>query len=554
VHHDHGHSLIFVVLSYAVAALAGWTALDLARRIEGRSGRDRAVWLATAALSMGGGVWAMHFIAMLGFDPGAPISYDPLLTILSFMLAVAGTAVAFFASADLRLGRGRMPVAALAMGGAIAAMHYVGMSAMRTTAAVGWNPGLVLLSIAIAVAASGAALWVAGRRTRRWARAAAAGILGLAVVGMHYCGMAALRLQSSDAVLAPGSVSPLILAVCVASVTVVILFLTLAAAIADERTRLLDVIEAGGVGYWEISLKDRSISLSHRARQLLGLPAGQNTYAFDNPPWLRLENVGERSEALRAALAGEAPYDVEFRIGESDRWVQAYGSLVRSRSGRRIKLAGVIRDVTDRRRAFAELETSERRQQLLINELNHRVKNTLASIQSIAALTARRSETIEEFGDLFQARLMALSDTHNLLTATGWEKATLRDLLAKELRPYAVDQFVLEGPEVMLEPVQALAMGMIAHELVTNAAKHGALSAHGGRVTCGWSTPDPDGRVTLNWIETGGPKVVTPERRGFGSRLIATSLKGDLPGEADIDYAPGGLRVRMTFRTTAQNS
>ena len=547
MHHDHGHGLIFVVLSYAVAALAGWTALDLARRLEGRSGRDRAPWLATAALAMGGGVWAMHFIAMLGFDPGAPISYDPGLTVLSFLQAVAGTAVAFFASADARLGRGRLPVAAIAMGGSVAAMHYVGMAAMRTTATVGWRPDLVVLSVVIAVLASGAALWISGRRTRRWARATAAGVLGLAVVGMHYTGMAALELQSTREALSPGAVSPLVLAVSVAAVTAVILFLALAAAVADERSRLLDVIEAGGVGYWEISLKDHAISLSYRARQLLELPPGQTTYAFDNPPWLRPENVSERSDALKTAISGEAPYDVEFRMGDGERWVQAYGSLVRSRSGRPIKLAGVIRDVTDRRRAYAELETSERRQQLLINELNHRVKNTLATIQSIAALTARRATSIEDFGVLFQARLMALSDTHNLLTATGWEQATLHDLLAKELKPFAADQYALSGPEVMLEAPQALAMGMVAHELVTNAAKHGALGADGGRLEVSWSSADADGKVTLDWSETGGPAVATPERRGFGSRLIATSLKGDLRGEADIDYAPGGLRVRMSF-------
>lgn len=550
MHHDHGHSLIFVVLSYAVAALAGWTALDLARRVDGRRGRDRAVWLATAALAMGGGVWSMHFIAMLGFDPGAPVSYDPGLTILSFLLAVVGTAAAFFASAHSRLGRLRLATAATAMGGAIAAMHYVGMAAMRTTATVGWRPGWVLASILIAVAASGAALWVSGRHTRRWTRAASAGLLGLAVVGMHYTGMAALELRSSSAVLTPGAVSPLMLAVSVAAVTALILFLALAASVADERSRLLDVIEAGGVGYWEIGLKDHAISLSHRARELLVLPPGQASYAFDDPPWLRAENADERRTALKAALAGDAPYDVEFRMGEGDRWVQAYGSLVRSRSGRPIKLAGVIRDVTDRRRAFAELETSERRQQLLINELNHRVKNTLASIQSIAALTARRSDSIEEFGALFQARLMALSDTHNLLTATGWEAATLHDLLAKELKPYPPDQYRLDGPPVTFDAPQALAMGMVAHELVTNAAKYGALSRDGGRLDIRWSPETPDGQVTLDWAEIGGPAVTTPERRGFGSRLIATSLKGDLKGEADIDYARDGLKVRLVFRPT----
>jgi two-component sensor histidine kinase len=177
------------------------------------------------------------------------------------------------------------------------------------------------------------------------------------------------------------------------------------------------------------------------------------------------------------------------------------------------------------------------------------VKNTLATIQSIATLTARRATSVAEFSALFEARLMALSATHNLLTATGWEQATLADLLAKELRPYSPDQFQLEGPDVLFEPPQALAMGMIIHELATNAAKHGALSVAGGAVVMSWTAPDAQGRVTLDWIEQGGPPItVAPGRVGFGSRLISTSLKGDLNGAADLDYAPEGLKARLVFR------
>ena len=545
--HTH-HGLAFVLLSYAVAAFAAWTALDLFGRVRTAAGNERLKWLAVAALAMGGGIWSMHFIAMLGFDPGAPVSYDLGLTALSFLLAVLATGGAFFAAVQSGLGPTRLPLAAAAMGAAIAAMHYVGMAAMRTTATVGWSPGLVALSVAIAVAASAAALWAAGRETSAPWRLGAAATLGLAVVGMHYTGMAALTLEPTSAALAPGGAPPLALAVGVAAVTGFILFMALGASIADQRSRLLDVIEAGGVGYWEVSLKDRSIALSERAQRLLGLAPGQTTYRWDAPPWIRPDDVGERSDALERALAGEAPYDVEFQIADGGRWLQAHGSLVLGRSGRPIKLAGVVRDVTDRRRAFADLETSERRQKLLINELNHRVKNTLATVQSIAALTARRAGSVEEFSAQFQARLMALSETHNLLTAQGWEQARLHDLLAKELRPYSPDQFRLQGPDVVLGAPQALAMGMILHELATNAAKHGALSRHGGSVLISWTEAGADGRHALDWIERDGPPVSPPERNGFGSRLIATSLKGDLDGAAELDWAPTGLRARLTFR------
>ncbi|MBU1325628.1 MAG: PAS domain-containing protein [Alphaproteobacteria bacterium] len=549
MHSHHGH--VFVLLSYAVAAFAAWTALDLFGRVRDRDGGERMRWLAVAALAMGGGVWSMHFIAMLGFDPGAPVSYEPGLTALSFLLAVIGTGAAFFAASRPGLGLVRLPLSAVAMGGAIAAMHYVGMAAMRTTATVGWKPPLVVLSVAIAIAASFAALWASKRETSALWRLGAAAVLAGAVVGMHYAGMAALVLAPTAAA-AGGGASPLALAVGVAAVTASILFMALGASIADQKSRLLDVIEAGGVGYWELSLKDRTVRFSERGRELLGLPPGTGGYPVDDPQGLQAEDLARRNAALQRALAGEAPYDVEYFFPASGRWVQAYGSLVRTRSGRPFKLAGVVRDVTDRRRAFDELETSERRQKLLINELNHRVKNTLATVQSIAALTARRATSVEEFGAQFQARLMALSETHNLLTAQGWEQATLRDLIAKEMRPYSPDQFRLQGPDVMMAAPQALAMGMIIHELATNAAKHGALSVDGGSVVVAWSEPGADGRHSLDWIERDGPAVSAPTRNGFGSRLIATSVKGDLDGEAEMDWLKTGLHARLTFRAAGR--
>ena len=549
----HHHGATFLVLAYAVAVLAAWTALDLFQRLNGREGRDRAPWLAAAALSMGGGVWSMHFIAMLGFDPGAPVSYDPGLTLLSFLLAVAGTAGAFFAAAREQLGRGRIPVAGVVMGLAIAAMHYVGMAAMRTAAAVGWRWDMVAVSVAIAIAASIAALWAVRRESSLGWRATAAAILGLAVVGMHYTGMAALDLQSVHGVAHDNGAPPLAIAVSIAAVTAVILFMALAASMADERSRLVSTLAAAGVGYWEVNLKDRSFTLSPRARELIALPRDRPDGDVMNPAWVEDdEHLARRKAALDAAIAGEAEYDVEYPIAGTDRWVQSRGSLIRSRSGRPLKLAGVVSDITDRRRAFEALETSERRQKLLINELNHRVKNTLATLQSIATLTARRAGSVEEFSTLFEARLMALSATHNLLTASGWEQATLTDLLVKELRPYSPEQFRLEGPDVLFDAPQALAMGMIVHELATNAAKHGALSTPDGCVSVSWSAPDAEGRTLLDWVETGGPPVAKPTRTGFGSRLIATSLKGDLSGSGDLDYAPDGLRANLVFRPQAR--
>jgi two-component sensor histidine kinase len=251
-----------------------------------------------------------------------------------------------------------------------------------------------------------------------------------------------------------------------------------------------------------------------------------------------------RRQALEAAIRGEADYDMEYGLTDG-RILQVRGRLFRGRGGRPLKLAGVILDVTDRHRAFADLADSSRRQQLLMNELNHRVKNTFATIQGIAAATARQHPDVAGFVPSFEGRLIALSDTHNLLTAQGWEAAALRDLLEQQFAPHPRDQVTLDGPALDLGPRAALAIGMVLHELATNAVKYGALGVAEGRVEVAW-TVDPAGRASLVWTERGGPPVKAPTRTGFGSRLIRSSLAG-LEGSADLAYAPEGFVARLTF-------
>ena len=548
----HLHMLsAFDGLSFVVAVFAAWTALDLFQHVRAHQGGARLAWLATAGLAMGGGIWSMHFIAMLGFDAGAPVRYDPILTVVSFLLAAAGSSFAFLIAAG-RSDRSRMFLAGLVMGVGICAMHYVGMAALRTSASLSYAPGLVALSAAVALIASIAALVaVQQERSAPW-RMTAALILGLAVAGMHHLAMAALAVTPQTAAMFdPPGAPPLILAVGVAAVTILILLLPLAASMMGQRDKLISIIDAGGVGYWELTLPAQTLWLSGRARKYLGLARGEPFAARDLARKLKPEDMARRTETLERALRGEGDYAAEYQMRDSGRWLQVRGRLIRSRSGRPMKLAGVITDVTDRHQAFAALATSEHRQRLLINELNHRVKNTMATIQSIAALTARRSTSVEDFMRLFEARLIALSDTHNLLTANGWERARLRDLVLQEFRPYAEDRLRMQGPDLTLEAEQALSMGLILHELVTNAAKYGALSRPqeaAGCIDVIWTPPDEEGRITLDWIERGGPPVAPPTRSGFGSRLIDTSVRGTLRGSASMDYAGGGLHCRLIFR------
>ena len=193
-----------------------------------------------------------------------------------------------------------------------------------------------------------------------------------------------------------------------------------------------------------------------------------------------------------------------------------------------------------------ERRRAEQRQTLLLQELNHRVKNTLATVQSIANQTLRSTKSPEAFRDAFLARLKALSATHDLLTQGHWEGAALQDVLASELSPYqdrSGPRYTLEGPSLRLSPNAAITLALAFHELATNAAKYGALASAEGRLDVRWRlVSNGKGPVLrLEWRETGGPPVEKPSRRGFGSRLIEGSVAHDLGGTALLDYAPGGL-------------
>ena len=209
-------------------------------------------------------------------------------------------------------------------------------------------------------------------------------------------------------------------------------------------------------------------------------------------------------------------------------------------------VCAVVRDVTARRAA-------ETHQILLIHELNHRVKNTLATVQSIARQTLKSTSEPAAFREAFNARLVALSQAHDVLTRNDWTGASLAEVVAEQLLPYQASdgaRLELTGPEVILKPRFAVALGMVFGELSTNAAKYGALSREGGRVEVDWTwSPDPDGQsLVITWREVGGPLVTAPARRGFGSRLIERSLAHELSGSAILTYPSTGLVCTLRFR------
>jgi len=195
---------------------------------------------------------------------------------------------------------------------------------------------------------------------------------------------------------------------------------------------------------------------------------------------------------------------------------------------------------------LSERKLAEHRQKVLVEELNHRVKNTLATVTSIAAQTLRTTESPEAFEEAFQGRLIALSKTHNLLNRTFWTGVSLRALVEDELAPFAGGEgrVELSGADVVLGPIAAVTLGMAFHELAVNAAKYGAFSAPDGGVQVSWR-PGGAGRLRLEWLETGGPPVSPPLRRGFGSRMIERALAAEVRGQVQLDFQPQGLRCTM---------
>jgi two-component sensor histidine kinase len=185
-------------------------------------------------------------------------------------------------------------------------------------------------------------------------------------------------------------------------------------------------------------------------------------------------------------------------------------------------------------------------QKLLIDELNHRVKNTLATVQSIATQTLRTADTTQEATEALERRLLALSRAHDVLTRENWEGADLVDVVERALEPYRIhseNRLHIAGPHVRLTPRMSLALAMALHELATNAVKYGALSNKIGTIAVSWTVQNGAAppRLILQWEEAGGPRVVAPRRRGFGSRLIERSLAQDLDGQVEITFAPTGV-------------
>jgi PAS domain S-box-containing protein len=310
-----------------------------------------------------------------------------------------------------------------------------------------------------------------------------------------------------------------------------------------KRTAELEtVLETVPTAVWFTYDRDlRNVIGNRRAFDLLRLSREVDLAAvLQDPPAFRVYHNGEEvppgARPLHRAARGEEVKDelLEVRVDNGDRkTLLLRAAPLRDRAGAVQGAVCAAADVTERHRYESHLK-------LLLDELNHRVKNTLTVVQSIAAVTLK---DIDAAGHSeFEQRLLTLASVHGLLTDRNWNGAQLHDVARASLRTHlggGRERLHFDGEELRLHPRSAIALSMAFHELATNALKYGALSAEGGLVSLRWSATDE--RFRLRWEESGGPIVVAPTRKGFGSRMIEQALALELRGDVRIEYLPSGV-------------
>ena len=325
--------------------------------------------------------------------------------------------------------------------------------------------------------------------------------------------------------------------------------------LSESEERLRFVLQAGRLGSWSLDLADMRLVASETFKLVLGVNPREPLSRAEYEALIHQDDRARRDEAVATCIAGHGDYDIEYRIvtaaGEV-RWLKIRGKPFYGSDGVPSRLAGIAIDVTDRKHAEAH-------RSLLANELNHRVKNTLATVQAIVVQTLRANLSQAETRDAIQGRIQSLAAASDVLTRESWDGATLSEVATTALAPFRAEgdrRIVIGGPEVVLTPRPALAFSMAFHELATNAVKYGALTNEVGHILLDWDIIDGARTriLRLTWQEFDGPPVCPPSRRGFGSRMIERALADELEGHAEIDYRPDGIvftaeaRLPETYR------
>jgi PAS domain S-box-containing protein len=315
----------------------------------------------------------------------------------------------------------------------------------------------------------------------------------------------------------------------------------------ERRQHTFDLaMVASQMGTWRYTLADNICIYDENAQRLYGLTEARFVHdEHQVKDKFHPDDLELMWSRVRRALepGSDGRYDIEYRVKQLDgswRWLSAWGSVEFEGHGPNrtpVAISGASRDLS-------EMKKAEELQRLLVTELNHRVKNTLATVQAIIGYTLHRATDIQFARGQLNERIAALARVHDLLTLRHWTGANLRDVVDRALEPFAAAQLDIAGPSVEVSSHHTLALSLGLHELATNAAKYGALSAPEGRVEVRWQ-PTP-GQLKLNWRESGGPRVAPPTRRGFGSRLLEDALARDLGGGTLLEYTPEGVRCEFT--------
>jgi PAS domain S-box-containing protein len=282
---------------------------------------------------------------------------------------------------------------------------------------------------------------------------------------------------------------------------------------------------------------------------MFGLPIEQIIGSTDDEiiePESREAVAGLKREALETGNPSDG--EVCVKQGGTTRWYDLHIEPLRDVMGKIVGLTCAAVEITERKEGEAHLR-------LLLRELTHRSKNLLAVIQAMARQTAKHFTSVDGFLDQFSARLQALATSHDILVQESWYGASLAELVRSHLGHYldrAGTQISLDGPSVVLKPEAAQSLGLALHELATNAAKYGALSNTAGNISITWRRlPATEGHgVEILWDETGGPEVVAPARRGFGSMVVERNLARSIDGEVELAFPPEGVHCRIVVPIT----
>jgi PAS domain S-box-containing protein len=308
----------------------------------------------------------------------------------------------------------------------------------------------------------------------------------------------------------------------------------------DQRRRLEVAVEATDLGLWELDLRSETLTFSDRNRKLFGIgpetPVSPQTY-------VDLVHDEDRAKLREAYLAArdrseDGNFTAEYRIktpAGDVRWVLSRGRVISDEHGPRL-VVGTSLDVTER-------HANEERRNLLLGELAHRAKNGIAIIMSIVKSTARSMKSVEEFEAVLIARMQAMATSQDLVTAAGGRPVEVADVMVKALAPFDLKRFKIDPAlgQACIQGQMVAGMGLLLHEMATNAVKYGALSNSRGKVQL-TRAEAPEGRIAFEWREAGGPRVKAAGRRGFGTRLLEQVLRNQ-GGLVKFDLDPAGFHA-----------